>query len=99
MFLGPGLPTVDGADALAALLTRAEANRLPAPVAALAPGLGAIIRRDASPGAEAMLSCLALVTSRLPRDADIVYLAAEHEQALLNWDAERYRQQLTASRL
>ena len=46
-----------------------------------------------------MLSCLALVTSRLPRDADIVYLAAEHEQALLNWDAERYRQQLTASRL
>ncbi|MFN5019097.1 class II aldolase/adducin family protein [Bradyrhizobium sp.] len=99
VFLGPGLPTVDGADALAALLTRAEANRLPAPVAALAPGLGAIIRRDASPGAEAMLSCLALVTSRLPRDADIVYLAAEHEQALLNWDAERYRQQLTASRL
>ncbi|UFZ04814.1 class II aldolase/adducin family protein [Bradyrhizobium ontarionense] len=98
VFLGPGLPTIDGADGLAALLARAEASHLPAPVAALAPGLGAIIRSDASPGAEAMLSCLALVTSRLPLSANISYLSAAHEQALLNWDAERYRQQLTASR-
>ncbi|MGC2775491.1 MAG: class II aldolase/adducin family protein [Bradyrhizobium sp.] len=98
VFLGPGLPTIDGADGLTAMLARGEASGLPAPVAALAPGLGAIIRNDASPGAEAMLSCLALVTSRLPLSADISYLSAAHEQALLNWDAERYRQQLTASR-
>jgi rhamnose utilization protein RhaD (predicted bifunctional aldolase and dehydrogenase) len=98
VFLGPGLPTVDGADGLAAMLTRAAASHLPAPVAMLAPGLGAIIRSDASPGAEAMLSCLALVTSRLPLSADIIYLSSQHEQMLLNWDAERYRQQLTAGR-
>ncbi|WP_316193096.1 class II aldolase/adducin family protein [Bradyrhizobium sp. SZCCHNRI1029] len=98
VFLGPGLPTIESAGGLATLLARADASRLPAPVAALAPGLGAIIRSDASPGAEAMLSCLALVTSRLPLSADIGYLSSQHEQLLLNWDAERYRQQLTASR-
>ncbi|GLH79970.1 aldolase [Bradyrhizobium sp. SSBR45G] len=98
VFLGPGLPTVDGREGLTTMLARAEANGLPAPVAALVPGLGAIIRKDASPGAEAMLSCLALVTSRLPLSAEISYLSGAHEQLLLNWDAERYRQQLTASR-
>ncbi|WP_315779915.1 MULTISPECIES: class II aldolase/adducin family protein [unclassified Bradyrhizobium] len=98
VFLGPGLPTIEGADGLATLLARAGAAGLAAPVAALAPGLGAIIRNDASPGAEAMLSCLALVTSRLPLSAEISYLSSQHEQMLLNWDAERYRQQLTASR-
>ncbi|CCD99490.1 class II aldolase/adducin family protein [Bradyrhizobium sp. STM 3809] len=98
VFLGPGLPTIDGADGLATLLARAEASGLPAPVAALVPGSGAIIRDDASPGAEPMLSCLALVTSRLPLSAEISYLSSQHEQMLLNWDAERYRQQLTASR-
>ncbi|MGY3451457.1 class II aldolase/adducin family protein [Bradyrhizobium sp. USDA 4353] len=98
VFLGPGLPTIEGADGLATLLARTQASQLPAPVAALVPGLGAIIRSDASPGAEAMLSCLALVTSRLPLSAEISYLSSQHEQMLLNWDAERYRQQLTASR-
>ncbi|CCD93543.1 conserved hypothetical protein [Bradyrhizobium sp. ORS 375] len=98
VFLGPGLPTVEGADGLATLLARAQASGLPAPIAALVPGLGAVIRSDASPGAEAMLSCLALVTSRLPLSAEISYLSSQHEQMLLNWDAERYRQQVTASR-
>ncbi len=45
-----------------------------------------------------MLTCLALVTSRVPTDAEVIYLTAENERALLNWDAERYRQQLTADR-
>ncbi|NPU68260.1 class II aldolase [Bradyrhizobium sp. 83012] len=98
VFLGPGLPTIEDAQSLVTMLARTEATGLPAPVAALAPGLGAIIRKDASPGAEAMLSCLALVTSRLPLSADVRYLSSQHEQMLLNWDAERYRQQLTAAR-
>ena len=45
-----------------------------------------------------MLTCLALVTARLPLSAVISYLSVESEQALLNWDAERYRRQLTADR-
>jgi rhamnose utilization protein RhaD (predicted bifunctional aldolase and dehydrogenase) len=64
----------------------------------LVPGKGAVIRNDATTAAHAMLSCLVLVASRLPLRAQIKYLPERAEQALLNWDAERYRQQMTASR-
>ena len=80
------------------MIAQALAEGLPPPVALLVPGIGSLIRKDASNGAEAMLTCLALVTSRLPLSAEVTYLTVENEQALLNWDAERYRQQLTAQR-
>jgi rhamnose utilization protein RhaD (predicted bifunctional aldolase and dehydrogenase) len=98
VFLGPGLPILEKHEDLHAVSARAEAMGLPPPVAILVPGIGSVIRKDASDGAEVMLTCLALVTCRLPINADIIYLTAENEQALLNWDAERYRQQLTAQR-
>lgn len=98
VFLGPGLPILDRGVDLPAMAARVAASGLPPPVAVLVPDRGAVVRTDASPGAEAMLSCLSLVTARLPPSADVAYLSAENEQALLNWDAERYRQQLTASR-
>ncbi|WGR92678.1 class II aldolase/adducin family protein [Bradyrhizobium sp. ISRA443] len=96
VFLGPAMPTMNPGKDL--LVSDLKAVGSPSPVAALVPGVGSIIRKDASPGAEAMLICLALVTSRLPTDAEVTYLTAENERALLNWDAERYRQQLTANR-
>src|SRR5262249_50504536 len=92
--LGPGMPIPAQGDDLAAKAART----VPPPVALLVPGRGALIRRDASPGAEAMLSCLALVMSRLPLDASIKYLSSDNEQALLNWDAEHYRKQMTVNR-
>ncbi len=98
VFLGPALPMLPESESLAHMNARAEANGLPSPVAVLAGGKGAMIRKDAGPGAEAMLACLALVTSRLPLNAEVKYLSARDEQALLNWDAERYRQQMTAAR-
>ncbi|EIG62227.1 class II aldolase/adducin family protein [Bradyrhizobium sp. WSM1253] len=98
VFLGPGLPILEQGESLQNMSLRAEAAGQSPPVALLVPGLGSLIRTDASAGAEALLSCLALVTSRLPLDAEIVYLSSESEHDLLNWDAERYRQQLTASR-
>jgi hypothetical protein len=61
-------------------------------------GRGAIIRDDAGAGAHALLTCLALVVTRLPPDAVIEYLPRDNERALLDWDAERYRQQMTANR-
>jgi rhamnose utilization protein RhaD (predicted bifunctional aldolase and dehydrogenase) len=64
----------------------------------LVPGTGAVIRQDASAGAEAMLVCLGLVVSRVPDDAKVRYLPSNEEQALLNWDAERYRQQMMKAR-
>ena len=41
---------------------------------------------------------LALVIARLPLNAAVKYLSSAHEQALLNWDAEHYRQQMTSNR-
>ena len=97
VFLGSALPTLAQGESLANT-RRAEVEGLPPPVAVLVPGRGAVIRKDASPGAEAMLTCLALVASRLPLNAAIRYLSSHDEQALLNWDAERYRQQMTSDR-
>lgn len=61
-------------------------------------GLGCVVRKDASDGVEAMLSCLALVICRLLPTAQVRRLTRANEHALMIWDAERYRQQLTASR-
>ena len=98
VFLGPGLPVLEQGEDLHAPDSRVRADGLPPPVALLIPGLGCVIRKDASDGAEAMLSCLALVTCRLPLTAQVRYLTRENEFALVNWDAERYRRQLTADR-
>jgi rhamnose utilization protein RhaD (predicted bifunctional aldolase and dehydrogenase) len=94
VFLGPALPAIAADGDLEALV----AGTVPPPVALLVPGAGAIIRQDATPGAEPMLICLGLVVARLPETAAIRTLPAHEEQALLNWDAERYRQQLMAAR-
>ncbi|WP_426440686.1 class II aldolase/adducin family protein [Bradyrhizobium genosp. P] len=98
VFLGPAMPVLTENASLAAESARVTAGGSPPPVAYLVPGAGAVIRKDVGAGAEAMLSCLALVTSRIPLAAGIIYLSPTNEQALLNWDAEHYRQQLTASR-
>jgi rhamnose utilization protein RhaD (predicted bifunctional aldolase and dehydrogenase) len=94
VFLGPALPTLPDHMSLGALAATAG---VPAPVALLLPGMGAVIRKDASAGAEPMLVCLGLVVTRLPIEARVRTLPQEEEQALLNWDAERYRQQLMAA--
>ena len=58
------------------------------------PGVGVMLRADASAGAAALARCLADVTGRLDPDAALVTLTAEDEATLLGWDAEKYRQSL-----
>ncbi|MBR0843330.1 class II aldolase [Bradyrhizobium liaoningense] len=98
VFLGPGLPVLEQGRDLGGSASRVLADGPPHPAVLLLPGLGCVVRKDASDGAEAMLSCLALVTCRLPLTAQVRYLTQNNESALVNWDAERYRQQLTANR-
>jgi rhamnose utilization protein RhaD (predicted bifunctional aldolase and dehydrogenase) len=98
VFLGPAFPALSKGENLTTKAAFAVARGFPPPVAVLVPGKSAVIRNDASAGAEAMLTCLALVISRLPLDAEIKCLSPHDEQALLTWDAEHYRRQMTTNR-
>lgn len=96
VFLGPAMRAPAPGETVAGIVAASDAANVPPPAALLVPGAGAIVRSDIQPGAEAMLVCLALVAARLPAGAQISYLPAEEEQALLDWDAEKYRKALTA---
>ena len=87
IFCGPAV-SVAGADTLS--------GDLPAPAIRLLPGLGALIRSDASEGTLALARCLGDVLARVPEGAKLRYLTRVEEAALLNWDAEKYRQALDA---
>ena len=52
------------------------------------------MRGDADRGAEAMAACLAEVTGRINLFAHVCYLSLAENAELLNWDAEKYRQEL-----
>jgi rhamnose utilization protein RhaD (predicted bifunctional aldolase and dehydrogenase) len=52
------------------------------------------MRAGADRGAEAMAVCLADVTSRIEPSAPIRYLSLAENAELLNWDAEKFRQEL-----
>ncbi len=80
MFLGPALPVTD----------------TPTSPVLLISGIGAALRIGATSAQGAMLTCLADVLTRLPPDWSPAALGADAEQALLNWDAEKYRQALAA---
>ncbi len=98
VFLGPAMRALAQGERIADIVAASAAANLPPPVALLVPGTGAIVRADIQPGAEALLICLALVAERLPANAEICYLPAEEEQALLDWDAEKYRKAFSLRR-
>lgn len=94
VFIGRG-SVVAGPQETAADLARAAAERgEPAPVSILFPGKGVLMRRDATPSAEAMALCLSNVAARIGADAPVRYLSDAENAELLDWDAEKYRQQL-----
>lgn len=94
VFLGPGMRALADAERVADIVAASKRAGHPPPVALLVPGAGVIMRVDIQPGAEAILICLALVAERLPAGAKISYLPPAEEQALLDWDAEKYRKAL-----
>ena len=93
VFLGEGVAVAGPQENAAQVVSREKAEgRNPALI--LFPGKGALIRADASAGAEAMARCLADVTARIDADAHLRYLTAGEIAELLDWDAEKYRQAL-----
>ncbi|TDL79634.1 class II aldolase [Palleronia sediminis] len=64
--------------------------------AALVEGRGIALSPDATPTQRAMLRCLSDVLRRLPPDWEPEAIGAAAEAALLDWDAEKYRQAMAA---
>jgi rhamnose utilization protein RhaD (predicted bifunctional aldolase and dehydrogenase) len=81
VFLGPAVP----------LFTRGSTAPL-----VLVPYEGLALRVDATPAQRAMAQAILDVLTRLPADWDPEALTAADEAALLDWDAEKYRQALAA---
>ncbi len=79
VFLGPALPRHDH-----------EGN----PPVVIKEGEGVLIRKTASSSQKAMLLCLAEILQRVPCDWVPEPIGIEAEAELLNWDAEKYRQEL-----
>lgn len=81
VFLGPALPAkIHDGD----------------PPAVLKPGFGVMLKSDATQSQKDMLRCLCDVLQRLPEDWSAAPIGEAAEAALLNWDAEKYRQALAA---
>jgi rhamnose utilization protein RhaD (predicted bifunctional aldolase and dehydrogenase) len=98
VFLGPGAHALAPNETIAQATRVADDADIPPPNFLLVPGIGTAIRTDLPPDAEPILRCLGLVVTRLPAEAEVTYLPAVEEQALLNWDAEHYRKSLSLHR-
>jgi rhamnose utilization protein RhaD (predicted bifunctional aldolase and dehydrogenase) len=91
IFLGAGTVIAEPGEPVSRALARSNRNTAPLVVVA---GAGALLSRNATAGAIALARCLADVTGRLSASEPLHTLTADDEHALLNWDAEKYRQSL-----
>lgn len=66
------------------------------PVCVIVPGVDVMVSCQANNGQRAMIQCYADVVHRLAGKQDVVGLNREQVAELLDWDAEKYRQQLNA---
>ncbi len=94
VFLEPDLRIADENEDLETAADRLTRDGQ-APTLVLLPGVGAAIRRDASPAAEAMARGLGDVIARVPPEASVQALAPAEVAELLGWDAEKYRHGLS----
>ncbi len=90
IFLGEGSTIAGPGEEVAAVVAR----RGQAPVSIVFPGVGVLMRSDATSGSDAMARCLADVAARIPAGAQLRALTPEEHRQLTNWDAEKYRQEL-----
>ena len=94
VFLGPGVFVLGSGETLDAGLGRARIAGLGDPRIALIPDKGVLVHRRAVAAVEPMARCLADVTARIGRDEPVRALPDRDVDALVNWDAEKYRQSL-----
>ncbi|WP_119272135.1 class II aldolase [Phyllobacteriaceae bacterium SYSU D60010] len=94
VFLGAGIAVAEPGEAPGTAARRIGLTGRPEPKLIVVPGEGVFLPQDATPAIHAMARCLADVAVRLAADDPIRILTREDELALVNWDAEKYRQSL-----
>lgn len=97
VFLGGSVPAVSAGEDVDALADRLEVSSGVVPALVLSEGIGAFALRVRSPAATALIMGLLAIAERIPEGATIHTLATTDVTALLNWDAEKYRQRLNAA--
>jgi rhamnose utilization protein RhaD (predicted bifunctional aldolase and dehydrogenase) len=93
VFLGPGVFVLARDEDLEQGMKRAKAEGLE-PRIVLVPGKGVLVHRQSVAAVEPMARCLADVTARIDHDEPVHALSERDVDALVNWDAEKYRQSL-----
>jgi rhamnose utilization protein RhaD (predicted bifunctional aldolase and dehydrogenase) len=96
IFCGVGAAALLPGETPSHAVARVVAAGLPSPVFVLVPGMGALIRQDATVGARALAQCIGDVLTRVAQGAAVCTLTMAENAELLNWDAEKYRQSLNA---
>jgi len=96
LFCGIGATALKAGETPAEAVKRVMSAGAPAPVFLIAPGVGVLVRKDASATNRALTRCLIDVLIRVPDEASLSYLTPEQNFELLDWDAEKYRAALNA---
>ncbi|MGE0004365.1 MAG: class II aldolase/adducin family protein [Parvibaculaceae bacterium] len=94
VFLGAGIAVAEPGEAPERAARRIGLKGRPEPKLVVVSGEGVLLPHDATPAIHAMARCLADVAVRLESGDPIRTLSREEELALVNWDAEKYRQSL-----
>jgi rhamnose utilization protein RhaD (predicted bifunctional aldolase and dehydrogenase) len=97
VFLGAGIAVVEADETPKLAAERIGRAGRPEPKLVVVPGKGVLLPGDATPAMHAMARCLADVARRLKPEDPVRTLTLEEELALVNWDAEKYRQALPAA--
>lgn len=92
VFLGPAPLVVAASDEIAPALDLARRSGAPPIRWIIIRDSAVLVAEDALRGSEEMLRCLADVAARLAPDAPLAPLSSVDVDALIDWDAERYRQ-------
>ena len=96
IFCGIGATALHQTETPAQAVARVVAGGAPAPMFLLVPGMGALQAESVTDGARALVRCLGDVLTRVQPGAEVTVLTIAENAALLNWDAEKYRQALNS---
>jgi len=94
VFLGAGIAVAEDGETPGKAAQRIGRAGRPEPKLVVVPGQGVLLPGDATPAMHAMARCLGDVAVRLNEADPVRVLTLEEELALVNWDAEKYRQSL-----